>query len=146
MFFVVCRHFVAECACSLPHSNSTRERFSDGGLDLPYVLVTIRIRTQVAIQVKKLAKAFGWQLADFQRTLICIGAVFFFLTVKNKEAQEVVGRLLGGLELLSLSHSFSIRPSWRERPYAFRLRGLKTELTTLSLPKTVSELVGILRA
>ncbi len=48
--------------------------------DLPYVKVTVRVPEQVANQAREIAKISGWQLADYLRTLICFGAVFFFLS------------------------------------------------------------------
>jgi len=118
-----------------------RHHFSNGGADLPYLVVTVRVPSQVAIKCKDLAQNFGWQLADFLRTLICVGTVFVFLTAGSPDRQEAATKLLGGLKLVKLSRSFSLRPS--ERPYAFRIRGRKSTLLTLSLPQSVCDLVAI---
>lgn len=38
---------------------------SNRGSDLPYLVVTIRVASQAAIQCKELAQNLGWQLPDF---------------------------------------------------------------------------------
>ncbi len=115
--------------------------FRSGGQTLPYLVVTVRVPNQAAIQLRDVAQNFGWQLADLLRTLICIGAVFFLLSTESPDRQEAVSRLLGGLKLPKLSRSFSLRIS--ERPYAFRTPGRKSTLITLSLPQSVCDLVAI---
>lgn len=106
---------------------------------VPYVPVTVRVPEQVAAQVKELAEFSGWQLADYLRTLICVGAIFFFLSFGSQELEEAANKLLGGLELLRLSRSFSLH--FRQRPYAFRIRGRRSTLSSLSLPKSVYDLI-----
>jgi hypothetical protein len=105
---------------------------------LPYFPTTVRISTQVALQLRELAKIFGWQLADFMRTLVCIGAVFFFLTFDSQDGQMAASGLLG-MELLKLSRSFSLHG---ERHYTFRISGRKSSLLTLNLPESVRTLVA----
>ncbi len=107
----------------------------------PYVPVTVRVPEQVAAQVKELAKFSGWQFADYLRTLICLGAIFYFLSYDSQEREEAATKLMGGLKLLKLSRGFSLRFS--ERPYSFRFKGRKSTLTSLSLPNSVCDLIGI---
>ncbi len=106
----------------------------------PYVPLTVRVPEQVAAQVKELAESSGWQLADYLRTMICVGAIFFFLSYGSRELEEAANKLLGGLKLLKLSRGFSLWFS--ERPYSFRFKGRKSTLTSLSLPNSVCELIG----
>ena len=115
--------------------------FSNGGADLPCLVVAVRILSQIAIQCKGLAQNFGWQLADFLRTLICIGATFFYLSRGSLQGPEAASTLLGGLKLLKLSRGLNLR--FRKQPYAFRIRGRKSTLKTLSLPESVCGLVAI---
>lgn len=42
----------------------------------------------VAAQCKELVRTFGWQLADFLRTLICIGGVFDFVSTESPEREK----------------------------------------------------------
>ena len=133
---------IIECVCWPIHSNGMRYIFTDGGqADLPYRVVTVRVPSQVATQCKDIAQNFGWQPADLLRTLICIGATLFFLSTESPTHREAASTLLGGLKLLKLSWSFSLHPS--ERPYAYRIRGRKSTLMTLSLPDSVCDLVAI---
>jgi hypothetical protein len=110
--------------------------------------VTVRVRSQVAIQLRELAEALGWQLADLQRTLICVGVTFFFLSLGGQDREEAARTLLGGLKLLKPSTSFSL--NFSERPYAFRIPGRKSTLMTLNLPRSIRDLVaayaGLMRA
>lgn len=106
---------------------------------MPYVTVTVRIPEQVANRARETAKMLGWQLADYLRTLICLGASFFFLSIDSQDQQEAATKLLGGLELLKLSRSFSLHFS--QRPYKFRIHGRKSTLATLSLPSAICETV-----
>lgn len=99
---------------------------------MAYVTVTIRIPLQVANQAKEAAKISGWELADYLRSLICVGAAFFFLSFGSQASQEAATTLMGGMELLKLSRTFSLH--FHERPYAFRIHGRKSTLATLSLP------------
>ncbi len=108
---------------------------------VPYVPVTVRVPERMAAQVKELAESSGWQLADYLRTLICLGAVFFSLSYGNHELEEAANELMGGLKLLKLPRGFSLHFS--KRPYAFRLRGRKSTLTSLSLPNPVCDLISI---
>lgn len=48
---------------------------------------------------------------------------------------------MGELKLLKLSRGFSLH--FRKRPYAFRLRGRRSTLTSLSLPTSMCDLIGI---
>jgi len=113
---------------------------SGGGLYLTYVSVTVRIPHQVALQVREIAKVSGWQLADYLRTAICIGATFFLLLYGSKASQEAATGLLGGMKPLKFSRSFSL--SFSERPYAFRHHFHKSTLTTISLPKSFCNLIA----
>ena len=105
---------------------------------MPYVPTTVRISTQVALKLRELAKLLGWQLADFMRTLVCIGAVFFFLTSDSQDGQIAAGRLLG-MKLLTLSKSFNLHSG---RRYVIRISGHKSSLLTLNLPESVRTLVA----
>lgn len=106
---------------------------------LPYVTVTVRVPEQVSTRARQIAEMLGWQLADFLRTLICLGASFFLLSFGNQDLQEAARKLLGGLELLKLSRSFSL--NFSQRPYKFRIHGRKSSLATLSLPPAICEMV-----
>jgi len=107
---------------------------------MPYVAVTVRIPSQILLQAREFAKTSGWELADFLRTLISIGAAFFFLSYGSQAGQEAASTLLGGVKLLTLSKSFSLHFS--QRPYALRIPGRKSTLATLSLPQSVCELMA----
>lgn len=115
---------------------------------MPYSVVTVRVPRRLAIQCEDLARTLGWQLADYLRTVISIGAIFFILSTASPEGQKAASKLLGGLELLKLSRSFSLHPA--RRPYAFRIQGRKSTLVTLSLPQSLRNLVetyaGLLKA
>ncbi len=113
----------------------------NGAKGVPYLRVTIRLPKAVVALCKNLAMEFGWELADLLRTLICIGAKFVFLAAKGSEHQEAAEKLLGGLELVTISRSFSLGPG--KRDYALRLRGRKSLLMSVSLPKSVCDLVGV---
>jgi len=108
---------------------------------LGYVLVTVRVPEPVTLQVREVAGFSGWQLADLQRTLICMGAVFFLLSSGNETSERAAETLLGGAKLLRLSRSFRRTPG-RRRPYAFRLRLSKSSLTTISLPESVCDVIA----
>jgi hypothetical protein len=107
---------------------------------VPYVTVTVRVPVHVANQTRETARILGWELADYLRTLICLGAVFFYLSFASQDRKDAATTLLGGLELLTLSRSFSLHFS--RRPYKFRIVGRKSTLTTLSLPRTICDLVA----
>ena len=111
-----------------------------GGVHLPYATVTVRVPAQVANQTRETARSLGWELADYLRTLICLGAVFFCLSFGSQDRIDAAGTLLGVLELLNLSRSFSLHFS--RRPYKFRIPGRKSTLTTLSLPHAICDLVA----
>jgi hypothetical protein len=102
--------------------------------------VALRIPRPVALHVRQAAKILGWQLADFQRTLICLGATFFLLTYGNEASEEAATALMGGMKLLRFSRSFGLTPGGR-RPYAFRHRFAKSTFATLSLPESVREVI-----
>ena len=104
-----------------------------------YTRVTLRIPEPVARQVREVAKFSGWQLADLQRTLICIGAVIFLLSYGNEAREEAATILLDGMKLLRLSKSFSLQIS--HRPYPFRYRLHKSIFATLSLPESVCDVI-----
>lgn len=108
---------------------------------MPYLTVTVRVPRQVAVQCKDLARCLGWQLADFVRTTICLGATFSFLAADRPEAEEAVRVLLGDLGPLRLSRSFSL--NIRERPYAYRIRGRKSALITVSVPRSISDEIAL---
>jgi len=109
---------------------------------LAYELVTIRVAEPVAVQVREVAKFSGWQLADFQRALICLGAAFYFLSHDSEPTQNAVVTLMGGMRLLTFSHSFSLRFPRRGGRYAFRHRSRKSVLVTLNLPEALRECVA----
>ena len=104
-----------------------------------YVLVTVRMPEAVALQIRNFAKDAGWQLADFQRTLLCIGAAFFFLSYGNEAGQEAASTLMSGMKLLKFTRSLGLNPRLRHGRYAFRNRFGKSTLTTLSLPESFIE-------
>ena len=108
---------------------------------LTYHAVTVRIPSKIAKQCKDLANVLKWQLADLQRTLICIGAVFALLGDRSHESEQAAVALLGGLELLKPLNSFALKP--RERPYARRMIGRSSTLLTLNLPDSLCEIVTI---
>jgi hypothetical protein len=128
-----------ECVCWPIHSHTKRRLVSKGGVYLPYVSLTVRVPGQVANQTRETARILGWELADYLRTLICLGVVFFYLSFASQDRQDAASKLLGGLELLKLSRSFSLHFS--RRSYKFRSSGRKSTLATLSLPPAICETV-----
>jgi hypothetical protein len=114
-------------------------QYSEGGPKLPYITRTVRIPAEVANKVRDLAQFFGWELADFLRTVLCIGAVFFFLSYGNN-AREEATTTLTGFKLLRLSRSFTLNLS--ERPYARRHPGNKSMLISLTFPTVILEMVA----
>jgi hypothetical protein len=56
---------------------------SNGEPSLAYTRVTIRVPQPLALQVREVGEFSGWQLADLQRTLLCLGATFFLLSYLN---------------------------------------------------------------
>jgi hypothetical protein len=74
--------------------------------------------------------------------VIFLGAAFFFLTVDNPEAETAASTLLGGLELLKSSRSFSFKLG--ARPYAQRIPGRKSALITFGIPNSVCDQIAIL--
>ena len=108
---------------------------------MPYATVTVRVPAQLAGQVKFLGRTLEWQLADFYRTLISIGASFFFLSYGSEQGQEAATTLMGGLKLLKVSRSFSLQFS--DRPYAWRIPGRKSTLITLNLPRSARDLISL---
>jgi len=140
-FIVVGRaHPIMECVCSPIHSYAKWYPF--GGTDLPHLVVTVKVPRQIAAQCKKLAGALGWQLADFLRVAIFLGAAFFLITADNPEAETAAGTLLGGLELLKPLRSFSFKIGGR--PYAQRILGRKSALITFGLPNSICDQIAIL--
>ncbi len=107
---------------------------------MPYLRVTIRIPEPLAIQCREIAQKLGWQQADLVRALICVGGTVAFLTAKAPERQEAAEKLLGGLKLPELSPSYSMNP-W-SRNYASPLPGRKSTFLSMSLPKSLCDLVG----
>jgi hypothetical protein len=81
----------------------------------------------------------GWELADYLRTLICLGASLFLLSSGSEDLREAASKLLGGLELLTLSRSFSL--NFSQRPYKFRIHGRKSTLVTLHLPPAICDMI-----
>ncbi len=79
-------------------------------------------------------------MSDALRVFICIGSTFFFLTYSNKTKQEAAAAMLDGMNLLRFFRSFSLNLG--ERPYALRLSGRKSKLTTLSLPQSLCEMIA----
>ena len=129
-----------ECVCWPIHRYAKCYHF--GGTDLPYLVVTVRVPRQIAAQCKKLARALGWQLADFLRVAIFLGAAFFLITADSPEAETAASTLLGGLELLKPLRSFSFKIGGR--PYAQRILGRKSALITFGLPNSVCDQIAIL--
>lgn len=76
---------------------------------------------------------------DSLRTLTCIRATFF-LAYGSQTKQEAATALPDGMKLLRFFKSLSQNLS--ERPYALRLYGRKSTLVTLSLPRSLSEMVS----
>jgi hypothetical protein len=112
---------------------------------MPYLVVTARVPRQIAAQCKELARALGWQLADFLRTAIFLGAAFFCLTVDNPKAETSASTLLRGLELLKPSRSLmSFSFKLGARPYARRILGRKSALITFALPNSMCDQIAIL--
>jgi hypothetical protein len=107
---------------------------------MPYQTVTVRVPSHTAAQCRKLAQDFGWQLADFLRTLICIGTTVIFLAARSPDAEQAASVLLGGLKLVKVSASFSMGLS--ERPYSIRIPGRESTLLTLSLPASMCDFVA----
>jgi hypothetical protein len=111
-----------------------------GGLrSLVYRRVTFRVPEPLAVQVSEVAKFSGWQPADLQRTLICIGATFFILSYGNEANEDAATKLLGGMKLLSLTRGFGL--GFSRRPYAFRQAYRKSTVATVSLPGSVCEVI-----
>ncbi len=103
--------------------------------------VTVRVPSNVAEQCRQLAHGLGWRLAPLIRMCICIGACILFLTADNAEREEAASKLLGGLKLVRFTRTFTMNPS--KRPYAFKMRGRKSEVLTISLPESFCEIVSI---
>ncbi len=129
-----------ECVCWPIHSHTRMDLVSKGVAHLPYVTVTVRVPVHVANQTRETAGILEWELADYLRTLICLGAAFFCLSFGSQDRKDAASTLLGGLELLKLSRTFSLHFS--HRPYKFRSFGRKSTLTTLSLPRAICDLVS----
>jgi hypothetical protein len=110
---------------------------------MPYLRVTVRIPSPLAAQLRDMAKLFGWQLADFQRTLTCLGATFLLLSQRDEAKQQAATALMGGMRLLRLSRSFSLNPKPNRRPYAFRYHFRGSTLITLSVPESFRDLIAI---
>lgn len=94
----------------------------------------------MALQVREVARFSGWQLADLQRTLICIGATFFLLSYGNEASEEAAATLMGGMKLLRFYRGFRLASN--RRPYALRHRLRKSTLTTLSLPESLCDMIA----
>jgi hypothetical protein len=107
---------------------------------MPYLTVTVRVPSLTAAQCRTLAQEFGWQLADFLRTLICVGTAVLFLAGTSPDAEQAANVLLGGLKLVKVSRSFSMR--LRERPYSVRIPGRESTLLTLTLPASMCDFVA----
>jgi hypothetical protein len=107
---------------------------------LGYVTLTIRVPEHAVHQAREVAKISEWHLADFLRTLICLGAVFFLLSFDSEERLGAATVLPGDLDLLKLSRSFSLRFS--KRRYKFRTPGRKSKLVTIRLPRGIHQMAA----
>jgi len=115
----------------------------NGETALPYLHVTVRIPSPLAAQLRETAKLFGWQLADFQRTLTCLGATFLLLSRGDEAKEEAATALMGGMKLLRFSRSFNMNPRPNRRPYAFRFRFRGSTLITVSVPESFRDLIEL---
>jgi len=109
---------------------------------MAYVNVTLRVPSPVAVQVRELAKALGWQLADFLRTLTCLGCTFLLLAHIDEAKRDAATALMAGMKPLRPSRSFSLNPRPHRRPYAFRHGFRRSTLITLSLPESFRDLMA----
>ena len=107
---------------------------------MAYARVTFRIPQPVAVQIRDVASFSGWQLADLQRTLICLGATFFILSYGNEASEQAAATLMGGMKLLRLSSEFRLAPG--RRPYASRSRLYESTFATVSLPESVRDVIA----
>lgn len=104
-----------------------------------YWRCSLRVSRLIMAYCKSVAAREGWETADLARTLICLGAAFSFLALKETEAKErlskriILHRMLGGLD------SFLGRPG--RRPYASARTG-GTELITVRLPQGLSRIIS----
>jgi hypothetical protein len=96
----------------------------------------------VAVRVREVAEFSGCRLADLQRTLISLGATFFFLSHGNQVAENAAVTLMGGVKLLRFSRSFSLRFRPRHGRYARRHRFRKSALISVNLPEALCECVA----
>ncbi len=103
--------------------------------------VTVRVPSPLAEQCRKLALGLGWRLAPLLRMFICIGACILFLTAGNADGEEAASSLLGGVRLVRFTRAFTLTPG--RRRYAFRMRGRKSELFTITLPESFRDLVSV---
>lgn len=104
-----------------------------------YRAVTIRVAEPFRHLCVQVARDLGWQQADLLRTLVSIGATFSFLAGQDANRVKAATDLLGGLKLMAPWSGYGRGG----RPYATRLRGRDSELVTISLPRSLCELVGI---
>jgi len=111
---------------------------------LAYVRVTVRIPTLVDTQLRQVAKALGWQLADLQRSLTLLGTILITLSHKDEEHEKAATLLMDPIKPLNLARSlsFSFPTRANRRPYAFRRHLRHSTLITLSLPESFRDLIA----
>lgn len=107
-----------------------------------YARVTVRIPNPVDTQLREVAKVLGWQLADFQRSLTCLGTILLILSYRDEEQQKAATTLMDGVKPLNLARSFSFPTRANRRPYAFRHNFSHSTLITLSLPESFRDLIA----
>jgi len=110
-------------------------------VNVTYVSVTVRVPTPVAVQLKELAKVLGWQLADLQRTLTCIGCTYLLLAHRDETKKGAATLLMDGMKPLRLTRSVSLSLRPHRRPYAFRHSFRRSTLITLNLPESFRDLM-----
>lgn len=110
-------------------------------MSLSHRAVTVRVPSPLAEQCRKLAYGLGCRLAPLIRTFIFIGACILFLTAGNADGEEAASKLLGGIRLVRFTRAFTL--SEGRRRYAFRMRGRKSELFTLTLPESFCDSVSV---
>lgn len=103
-----------------------------------YWRCSLRLSRFTVAYCGQLAIRDGWEVADLARTLICIGAVVSFLSLKKGETVErfkkraMLRRTLGALDSV-LGHPI-------RRPYAYAGIG-QSELLTVRLPPGLSRTI-----
>jgi len=103
-----------------------------------YWRCSIRV-SRIALTVcKHVAEREGWELADLVRTLICLGAAFSFLGLKQTEFEARYRKRILLRRMMSELGSFLGKPV--RRPYASSRTG-GNEVVTLRLPQGLSEII-----